>query len=258
MRATRVLGALGLVGGALAAWEVAAVARVVRHEDGGGRADHADTLGEGVGEPLGLVLLGDSAVDGHGLTAPESLPRQLAARVSVATGRRVRVRSLAVSGARTADVVTGQLPLLRAAGRVDAVLVGVGVNDVLRRTGTGALVEATTAMAGGLRAIVPDAALAVVVCHDLSSAPGLGPLLRRVVGARCRVVARHQRRVLAAADVPIVPVEGPGDPSMYGRDGLHPGADGVAAIAERAAAALVADDAAAVAGPVSPGRRRSR
>lgn len=256
VRPARVLGVLGLLG-AVAAWETAAVARVVRHEDGGGRADHADTVGEGVGEPLRLVLLGDSAVDGYGLTAPESLPRQLAARVSVATGRRVRVRSLAVSGATTADVVTGQLPLLRAAGRVDAVLVGVGVNDVLRRTATGALVEATTAMAGGLHAIVPDAALAVVVCHDLSSAPGLGPLLRRLVGARCRVVARHQRRVLAAVDVPVVPLDGPGDPSMYGRDGLHPGASAVAAIASRAASTLVAARPAAVVAGVSPGRRTS-
>ena len=233
------LAALGVVG-AVAAVEAAAVARVSRVGDEGGRADHAATVGEGVGEPLSLVLLGDSAVDGYGLTVEESLPRQLAARLAVATGRRVRVRSVAVSGATTTDVVTFQLPLLRAAAPVDAVVVGVGVNDVLRRTGAGALEEATTALAGALHATVPGAAIAVAVCHDLSRAPGLGPVLRRVVGARCRAVARRQREVLTDAGVPVVAIDDPGDPAMYGEDGLHPGAEAIAVLADHLVAALVA------------------
>lgn len=240
MRVPRALAVAGVVGGAAAAWEAAAVARVVRHEDDGGRADHATTVGEGVGEPLGLVLLGDSAVDGYGLDVASALPRQLASRIAVATGRRVRVRSVAVSGARTVDVVTEQLPLLRAAGRVDAVLVGVGVNDVLRRTGGGALEEATTALAGGLRAVAPDAAHVVATCPDLSLAPGLGPVLRRVVGARCRVVARRQRQVLDDAGMLVVAFDEPAAPVFFGEDGLHPGSRANVLLAERAAAALVA------------------
>ncbi|MFT5563490.1 MAG: hypothetical protein ACI970_000202, partial [Myxococcota bacterium] len=54
-------GLLGL--GVVAAWEMASVARVVRRGDAGGRADHAYRVGEGLGEPLHLLLLGDSAVD---------------------------------------------------------------------------------------------------------------------------------------------------------------------------------------------------
>ena len=229
-------GALGVV----AAWEAVAVARVRRSGDEGGRADHAATLGESVGQPLVLALLGDSAVDGYGLTVEQSLPRQLGARLAVATGRRVRVRSLAVSGATTADVAAFQLPLLRAFDEVDAVLVGVGVNDVLRRTGRTELEHATGALVDGLRTVVPDAAVAVAVCPDLSSAPGLGPVLRRIVGARCRVVAGRQRRVLAAAGIPVVAVDDAGDCSLYGRDGLHPGPGAIAAIADEAAATLVA------------------
>lgn len=237
MRGSRVLGAVGLAGAVVAVREAAAAARVARHGDRGRRPDHEATVGEGVGEPLELVLLGDSAVDGYGLTTGESLPRRLAAGLAEATGRRVRVRSLAVSGARTADVVTEQLPLLRAA-RVDVVVVGVGVNDVLGRTGAGALVEATEALAGGLRAIAPAAAVAVLVCPDLTTAPGLGPLARRVVGARCRAVAGHQRRVLDTAGVAVVELEGPGAAAMYGSDGLHPGAGAITVIAERCVARL--------------------
>lgn len=244
MRSGRILAAIGALG-VVAAWEAVAVTRIRRNGDDGGRADHAATVGESIGEPLVLALLGDSAVDGHGLTTEESLPRQLAARLAVATGRRVRVRSLAVSGATTADVVAFQLPLLRAFDRVDAVLVGVGVNDVLRRTGGGALEEATEALAGGLHAVVAEAAITVVVCPDLSRAPGLGPVLRRLVGARCRAVARRQRRVLVAAGVPVVELDGAGDASMYGRDGLHPGPAAIAAIADEATAALVAAPTAA-------------
>lgn len=232
MRARRALAvATSVVAGVVAAREVASIARLRGTADPGGRADHAATVGEGIGQPLRLLLLGDSAVDGFGLTVAASLPRQVAARLSVATGRRVDVRSVAVSGARTADVLQFQLPLARAAGRVDALVVGVGVNDALGRTDGGSLERDTAALADGLHRVAPGAATAFVACHDLSLAPGLGPVLRRVVGRRCRAVASRQRRVVTAAGIPVVPFDGPGDASLYGEDGLHPGADGVILVA---------------------------
>ncbi len=230
-------GVLGL--GVIAAWEMASVARVVRRGDAGGRADHAEGVGEGLGYPLHLVLLGDSAVDGYGLTAEESLPRQLALRVAVATGRRVVVRSLAVSGATTSDVARFQVPLLRVAERIDAIVIGVGVNEVLKRTPAAAIDEATRQLIAGVRLEAPDAATAFIVCHDLSTAPGFGPVLRRVVGARCRAVARRQTRVLEEHGVSVVPSEIPGTVEMYGADGLHPGPLAVVAIAEAVTDTLV-------------------
>lgn len=234
----RTLG-LGLTGlGLVAAVEAAAVQRVRRGGDPGER-DHAHAVGEGIGEPLVLVLLGDSAVDGYGLASAQALPRQLAARVARATGRRVRVRSVAVSGATTSDVAAFQLPLLRAADGVDAVLVGVGVNDVLRRTRAGELEEATRQLVHGLRAAAPGAALAVATCPDLSRAPGLGPVLRRVVGLRCRRVAGLQHAVLEEHGVPAVDLEGVPPAAMFGPDGLHPGATGITALADVAVGTLV-------------------
>lgn len=229
----------------VAAWELAAVARVRRRADVGGRGDHAATVGEGGGAPLRLVLLGDSAVDGHGLTVEQSLPRRVATRLASTAGRRVDVVSLAVSGARSSDVARSQLPLVRAGGRPDAVVVGVGVNDVLRRTPPAELQAATRDVAAGLLSLPEDPALVVLVTHDLSRAPGLGPLLRRVVGWRCRAAARIQREALAGTGIEVVGPAGPGDPSLYGDDGLHPGAAGIAVLAEVVVARLVAAGTAA-------------
>ncbi len=239
-------GLLGL-GALLAAWEVAAVARVVRREDPGGRHDHDATLGTGPGEPLQVVFLGDSAVDGYGLGVEESLPRQVAARFANVTGRRVRVRSVAASGATSADVEASQLPLLRAAGEVDAVVVGVGVNDALRRVRGDAVTEATRAIVDGVRDIAPDAAFAYVPCHDLARAPGLGPVLRRVLGWRCRAVAQRQRAVLEDLDVPVAMADRRGTAGMFGDDGLHPGAQGVEVISSLVVGALLASSSAAAA-----------
>lgn len=230
-------GLLGL--GALAAWEVAAVARVARREDTGGRHDHDATLGTGLGQPLQVVFLGDSAVDGYGLRAEEALPRQVAARLANRTGRRVRVRSVAASGATSADVAAFQLPLLRAAAPVDAVVVGVGVNDALQRVRADAIRDATRAVVGGVRRAAPDAVLAYVPCHDLSEAPGLGPVLRRVLGWRCRTVARQQRAVLDELDVQVAAIGRRGPPEMFGDDGLHPGAQGIEVISSLVVGALV-------------------
>lgn len=236
-------GLLGL-GALLAAWEVAAVARVARRADPGGRDDHDATLGTGPGEPLQVVFLGDSAVDGYGLHAAEALPHQVAARLATRTGRRVRVRSVAASGATSAEVAAFQLPLLRTAGEVDAVVVGVGVNDALQRVRADAITDATRAVVDGVRDIAPDAALAYVPCHDLTRAPGLGPVLRRVLGWRCRAVATRQLAVLGELDVPVAMADRRGTPEMFGDDGLHPGARGVEVIASLVASALAASPAA--------------
>lgn len=239
MRRGVLAAVLGL--GAVAAWEATQVARVARGVDPGGRGDHEATLGTGLGEPLQLVLLGDSAVDGHGLRAATSLPRQVAARLAERTGRRVHVRSLAVSGATSEDVARSQLPLLRAAGDVDAIVIGVGVNDALRRVPAADVATWTAAIVDGLSSVAPRAAVAFVPCHDLTEAPGLGPVLRRVLGWRCRTVRRAQRGVLAERGVPIAASDRRAPAAMFGDDGLHPGESGLEVIASLAVGALMTD-----------------
>lgn len=201
--------------------------------------DHRAVLGSGPGEPVRLLVLGDSAARGYGLEdAAQAYPQQVARQLAAATGRRVDVRATATDGHRTADVVVEQLPLVRAA-RADAVVVSVGVNDAVRGTRGADLRMATRALLAGVLADADGAVVVLVTCPDLAAAPGLpwpvGPLL----GRRCRHVGRVQAAVAGDLDVPTVVLPRPGR-DLFGADGFHPGAAGHAAMADRTVAALLA------------------
>lgn len=231
-----VVGLLAVGVAATVGREAAAVARLRRHRDPRER-DHTARVGAGSARPLRVLLLGDSAVDGHGLRVEDALPRRLAQ--ALAAERPVDVESLAVSGATSADVLAFQVPLVT--DGVDLVVVGVGVNDALRLVRLDAVADATRRIVAGVRAAAPDATLVVVPCHDLGTAPGPGPLLSRVLSQRCRRVARTQLRELEEVGVPAAAAGGADElDGMYGLDGLHPGADGVRAIAAAVVDALPA------------------
>lgn len=205
--------------------------------------DHTATVGEGMGAPVRLLVLGDSAARGYGLReVADTFPHQLATFLARAWGRPVHVTSLATDGHRTADLVTDQAPQARAA-RPDAVVVSVGVNDAIRMTPRDELEEATRALLVQVRA-TSDAAAAVtfVTCPDLGAAPGFPWPLNLAIGWRCRRVARLQRAVARDLGVPTVVLPRP-DAAMFGADGFHPGAAGQTAMAQVVVEALV--DAAA-------------
>jgi lysophospholipase L1-like esterase len=92
--------------------------------------------GRANGEPLRLVVLGDSTTAGVGVDRPEhALPYQVAQRIADAEGRPVHVTGFGVAGARAAHLVPEQLP--RAAGvlpQADVVVVVIGANDATHRT----------------------------------------------------------------------------------------------------------------------------
>lgn len=200
--------------------------------------DTSGTVGEGLGEPVRLVVLGDSAARGFGLPeASSAFPQQVARRLAAATGRRVAVGSHATDGHRTADVLAEQVPLLRA-DAPDAVVVSVGVNDVVGRTPRGVLATATEQLLRGVEAAADGAVVVFVPCPDLGAAPGFGRALGTVVGWRCRRVAAIQLAVAGRLGVATVPLPRP-DATMFGVDGFHPGASGHAAMAAGVADALV-------------------
>lgn len=82
---------------------------------------------------LEMAAFGDSSVAGVGVYAlEEPLPVQLAQRVADGSGRHVHVVGYARSGARTRDVLAGQVPSMRHAPDVSVVV--VGTNDVTHLT----------------------------------------------------------------------------------------------------------------------------
>ncbi len=184
--------------------------------------------------PRWLVVLGDSAAAGYDLPDPEAAIGRLVGRgLQASDGRATAVRSVAVDGARTVDVLTSQI---EAAEGADVVLIGVGVNDALRPgTRIGELAALTDEVLAAVRARAADGAqVAMLTCPDLSAAPGLPPALRPLVGLRCRAVARAQAEVAGRHGVMIVAATKPLlAPEVFGRDGFHPGPVGHALLAER-------------------------
>lgn len=97
------------------------------------------------GAPLEFAMFGDSTVAGLGVDeVEETLPVQVATRISQALERPVRVRGFGVSGAVTADVVREQLPRLEE--DVDVIAFEIGSNDVTHLTSLGELRRATRRM----------------------------------------------------------------------------------------------------------------
>ncbi len=204
-----------------------------------GEHDPEAHVGEGTGTPLRLVVLGDSAARGYGLTdGRQAYPFQVAAQLASAAGRRVHVTSLATDGARTADLVATQVPTMRRL-HPDVVVCSVGVNDALNRTPRRQLRDDTEALLTAVVAAAPGAPVAFAGTPDLSTAPGFPWPLKGLVGVACRRAHRVQRAVAATVpEVSFVAFPTP-TPDMYGADGFHPGPRGQAAAAQRTVAALV-------------------
>lgn len=212
--------------------------------------DHTATIGEGMGEPVRLLVLGDSAARGYGLQlVADTFPHQLATHLSRATGRPVNVTALATDGHRTADLVRAQVPAVGAA-HPDAVVVSVGVNDAVRMTPRRELCEATRALVAGIQAAAEGAVITFVTCPDLTAAPGFPRPLHLAVGWRCRRVARTQQAVARELGMTAMALPRP-DASMFGVDGFHPGAAGQTAMAAVTVEALLREARGRLA-PVEP------
>ena len=149
------LGALaltGLTGTALRRQAVVARRRYGQVPPEPGPVDLVVAPGRGAaGRPLLLAALGDSGMAGVGAQSLDgTLPVQLARRLADATGRPVRVVSTARTGARTADVLSEQVPRLPAGP--DAVVLLVGTNDVTHLTPLRELARSTAALLDALTA----------------------------------------------------------------------------------------------------------
>jgi lysophospholipase L1-like esterase len=177
-----------------------------------------------------VTVLGDSAAAGHGIgSAEDALPRRLG-RALAADGTAVEVRCLAADGAAARDVLDQQVPALTPS---DVVVVGVGVNDALRRHPATMVRRDTRELLEAVRSVSTEAALVVVTCPDLGVAPGLPAAVRGAVGWRCRSVANAQQQVAGELGVPVVRLDRTVlRPELFGDDGFHPGADGLRELAE--------------------------
>ncbi|HVM00239.1 MAG TPA: SGNH/GDSL hydrolase family protein [Egibacteraceae bacterium] len=201
----------------------------------------------GSGPPLRLVVLGDSTAAGVGSPTIEgSLPALIAERVAGALHRSVDVVGHGVSGARTADILDEQVPLLTDTP-ADVLVISVGSNDVTHVTPPWTLARRTTELLTAAREAVPGTPVVLAGIPLFEGTPRLPVPLRWIVIAYARPLRNAQRT--AALEVPgvryadIARDASPrfrGVPDAMSADGYHPSPVGYGFWADAIAAEVTA------------------
>lgn len=190
-----------------------------------------------------LAALGDSGMAGVGVREPaETLPALLARRVADGLGRPIHVVGYGRPGARTADVLGEQVRLIR--GPVDACVLMVGTNDVVRGTPWPRLARETAALLDELAAFgAPVVLSSLPEFRAMTAVPRtIRPLvLAGAAGARAAQwhAARDREGVLFVDVRRAVGRRFLREPAMMNADAFHPSALGYALIADVLAPALV-------------------
>jgi lysophospholipase L1-like esterase len=231
--AAAVLGALA-AGGVVAGRTAATIRRMRQAAAGADALVHELEL-DGRGPTTRVTVLGDSAAAGHGIgSADDALPRLLG-RALAADGQAVSVRCLAEDGATTEEVADRQVPRfapVEEGDGCDVVVIGVGVNDALRRHPVSLVRHDTRRLLEAVTRACPCGTTVLVTCPDLGVAPGLPAPVRGAVGWRCRSVAAAQQEVADELGVPAVALDRELlRPEHFGADGFHPGPVGLEQLA---------------------------
>jgi len=234
------IGALGLIGFAVLKLEAQLARRVVGQPFDGSPDDNA-VYGAGLGEPVQLVVLGDSSAAGMGAdSAHQTVGAIVANGVSAFMGRPVRLTNVAVVGAESSGLEVQLANALEEVPHPDIALVMIGANDVTHRIDKAVAVRHLEETVRSLRAA--GAEVVVGTCPDLGTIePVAQPL---------RLLARRWSRDLAAAQTVAVVEAGGRTVSLgdllgpefaerphelFSADRFHPSPAGYA----RAAAALL-------------------
>ena len=210
----------------------AAIARAAIGKPLGEEAHRADrTWKKKYGDPVDLLLLGDSIAAGLGADRPrDTLGGQLARRLAKATRRSVRLRTAAVVGAETSDLAA-QLASLPT-GYVPAVaVIVVGGNDITHRV---RVADARRDLGEAVRALRELGAEVVVgTCPDLGALRPLPQPLRTLGSRASRQLAAAQREVTTEHGgyvVALAEVVGPffitRPDEMFALDRFHPSGAG--------------------------------
>jgi lysophospholipase L1-like esterase len=228
--------ALGALGVGVMALEMKLARRTIGTPFGAAGPDADGVYGAGAGAPIELALLGDSSAAGLGADEPDHAPGAVIARgLAAVAGRRVRLTTVAVVGAVSADLA-GQVDHLLETVQPDVAVIMVGANDVTHRVRPAVAVRHLAQTVERLLAL--DCQVVVGTCPDLGTIePVAQPL---------RLIARRLSRDLAAAQTVAAVEAGARSGSlgdllgeefrrvpheMFSADRFHPSSAGYAAAA---------------------------
>ncbi len=187
------------------------------------------------GEPLRLVVLGDSSACGLGVETPSQSPgAMLAAGVAEAAGRPVDVRVTAFVGAQSSDL-SAQVEQVASTGP-DLAMIMIGANDVTHRVRPPTAVRHLDHAVRRLREL--GAEVVVGTCPDLGTVEPVPQPLRWIARRASRQLAAAQTIAVVEAGgrtVSLGDILGPefaASPSeMFGPDRFHPSVAGYASAA---------------------------
>lgn len=183
------------------------------------------------GPVLTYVVMGDSTAAGQG--APYAQGIAVGTATALATGHRVTMTNLGVSGARINDVVNDQVA---ASVRLhpDLVLLSVGANDVTHLSSVAGMESNLLRIVHALKTANPAVAIVVTGSPDMGSPPRIPLLLRGLASRRTEAINRVFRKVAADEHLtfaPIAEMTGPifrQDRSLFADDRFHPNVRGYA------------------------------
>ncbi|MDF5754780.1 SGNH/GDSL hydrolase family protein [Spongiactinospora sp. TRM90649] len=186
--------------------------------------------GEGLGEPISLVMLGDSTSVGLGLTDPAETPGVILANgLADVAERPVRLTVAGMSGAESVHLDEQVDQAL--AARADVAVIFIGANDVTTRTRPAMAVRY---LQQAVRRLVEGGARVIVgTCPDLGTVRPIAQPLRWITRRWCRELAAAQTvavveaggRTVAFADL-LGPTFATNPGEMFGPDRFHPSARG--------------------------------
>jgi lysophospholipase L1-like esterase len=193
----------------------------------------------GRGEPLHFLAVGDSIIAGVGARRiQQSTVGHVARFMSGRLSREINWQAAGVIGAGARRVRRDVVPALPKQ-RFDAILVSVGVNDVLKLERSGRFRRQLMKLIRDLRAHSPDAVIAYLGLPPLGDFPKLKRPLRWIVGYRVRKFDAVARDALTRMpDVLHIPMRFSPRLDMFSSDGLHPSETSQRRLAKIIAAAM--------------------
>ncbi|MFI7501136.1 SGNH/GDSL hydrolase family protein [Streptomyces sp. NPDC049687] len=241
-------GGIGLAGAAVVGLLLTEAHMARRHVNGGGehsRVPHADgryglaydAPGTPAGEPLRLVLLGDSTAAGQGVHRSGQTPGALLASGLAAVAERpVELRNVALPGAQSDDL-DRQVALVLGSDRMpDICVIMIGANDVTHRMPPTRSVRHLSAAVRRLR--TAGAEVVVGTCPDLGTIEPVPQPLRWLARRASRQLAAAQTigvveqggRTVSLGDL-LGPEFEANPRELFGPDHYHPSAEGYATAA---------------------------
>ena len=189
----------------------------------------ADESYGSAGSAIRFVVLGDSTAVGQGGSYDAGIARGSARHLG--QNHRVTLTNLAVSGARSKDVLLKQLP---AAVRLkpDVVMIAVGANDITHFTPTKQIVSNVRQTLAALQAANPAVRIVLTGSPQMGAVPRFPQPIRFIAKVRTGQVNKALDSLLQNGQIvraPIAEQTGPTfikHPELFAPDKFHPGTNG--------------------------------